>query len=60
MIELRGPSLTLRPPGEDDVPALHALGSDPEVTRWFSWGPYASAAEPLAFVAEAGMADIHM
>jgi ribosomal-protein-alanine N-acetyltransferase len=33
-----------------DAPALLALASDPEVTRWFSWGPYASAGEPLAYI----------
>ena len=53
MIEVRGPRLVLRPPAEPDVPGLFALGSDPEVTRWFSWGPYASEAEPRAFVAAA-------
>jgi ribosomal-protein-alanine N-acetyltransferase len=26
------------------------LGSDPEVTRFFSWGPYASIDEPLAYI----------
>lgn len=51
MFEVAGPTLTLRPPVEEDVPALFALGTDPEVTRWFSWGPYRSADEPRAFVA---------
>lgn len=51
-MELAGPTLTLRPLGLADVPALFALGSDPEVTRWFSWGPYASAEEPRAYVTE--------
>jgi len=50
VLELCGPTLTLRPPIEADVPALFALGSDPEVTRWFSWGPYRSEAEPRAWV----------
>ena len=50
---MRGPTLTLRPPDQDDVPALLALGSDPEVTRWFSWGPYRSADEPAAYVRRA-------
>lgn len=51
MFEVAGPTLTLRPPVEEDVPALFALGTDPEVTRWFSWGPYRSEDEPRAFVA---------
>ena len=33
-----------------DAPALFALASDPDVTRWFSWGPYVSAGEPLAYI----------
>lgn len=52
-MEVRGPTLTLRPPSPDDVPALLRLGSDPEVTRWFSWGPYRSADEPAAYVRRA-------
>jgi len=52
VLELRGPTLTLRPPVDDDVPALFALASDPEVTRWFSWGPYRSEDEPRGWVAE--------
>lgn len=52
-MELRGPTLTLRPPTLQDVPALFELGSDPEVTRWFSWGPYTSRAEPDAYVRRA-------
>jgi ribosomal-protein-alanine N-acetyltransferase len=27
------------------------LGSDPEVTRFFSWGPYSSETEPAAYIA---------
>jgi ribosomal-protein-alanine N-acetyltransferase len=50
-MELRGPHLTLRLPGPADAPALLALASDPEVTRWFSWGPYTSVEEPLAWIA---------
>jgi RimJ/RimL family protein N-acetyltransferase len=47
---LHGPTLTLRPPGPEDAAALLALAGDPEVTRWFSWGPYARIEEPLAYV----------
>jgi [ribosomal protein S5]-alanine N-acetyltransferase len=53
VLEVVGPSLTLRLPGPRHVPGLFALGSDPEVTRWFSWGPYASEDEPRAWVTEA-------
>lgn len=52
-MELRGPTLSLRPPGRGDVAALFALGSDPEVTRWFSWGPYRDASEPADYVRRA-------
>jgi ribosomal-protein-alanine N-acetyltransferase len=34
-----------------DVPALFELGSDAEVTRFFSWGPYSSLDEPAAYIA---------
>lgn len=50
-MELRGPQLTLRVPAPEDALALLALAGDPEVTRWFSWGPYTSADEPLAWIA---------
>jgi ribosomal-protein-alanine N-acetyltransferase len=51
-VELRGPAITLRLPVADDAPALYALARDPEVTRWFSWGPYRSVDEPLRWIAE--------
>lgn len=50
-LELRGPTLSLRIPTEDDAPALLRLASDPEVTRWFSWGPYTDLAQPRRFLA---------
>jgi ribosomal-protein-alanine N-acetyltransferase len=53
MFELSGPSVVLRLPDEADVPALFTLGSDPRVTRWFSWGPYRDPEEPRAWVARA-------
>src|SRR5690349_17729825 len=31
--------LWLRPFAEDDWPAAHAWASDPEVTRYLTWGP---------------------
>jgi len=34
-----------------DAPALFELGTDAEVTRFFSWGPYTSVDEPAAYIA---------
>ena len=47
---LKGPSLTLRPPEPQDAPALLELAGDPEVTRWFSWGPYTGEEQALAWI----------
>lgn len=47
---LKGPSLTLRPPEPVDAPALLKLAGDPEVTRWFSWGPYTDEAQALDWI----------
>jgi ribosomal-protein-alanine N-acetyltransferase len=46
-----GPSLTLRYATAEDAPRLLELASDPEVTRWFSWGPYRALGEPEAYIA---------
>ncbi len=54
-MELRGRSLTLRYAAPDDAPALFTLGSDPQVTRFFSWGPYMRLEEPVAYIV--GLAD---
>ncbi|MBI5104816.1 MAG: GNAT family N-acetyltransferase [Solirubrobacterales bacterium] len=51
-MELRGQQLALRYPQPADADALFALARDPEVTRWFSWGPYRTADEPRAWIAE--------
>jgi ribosomal-protein-alanine N-acetyltransferase len=48
---VHGPTLTLRLPARTDAPELLALASDADVTRWFSWGPYAALDEPLAYLA---------
>jgi ribosomal-protein-alanine N-acetyltransferase len=48
---VRGPTLTLRYAIAADAPALLGLGSDEAVTRFFSWGPYKSVAEPAAYIA---------
>ena len=45
-----GPTLTLRLPTLTDAPALYRLGSDPEVTRFFSWGPYECEEEAVAYL----------
>jgi [ribosomal protein S5]-alanine N-acetyltransferase len=54
-MELHGPTLTLRYATPDDAPALFELGSDREVTRFFSWGPYVRIEEPIAYII--GLAD---
>lgn len=51
-MELRGPHLTLKLPAADDAEALLALASDPDVTQWFSWGPYTDVDQPRAWIAE--------
>jgi ribosomal-protein-alanine N-acetyltransferase len=35
----------------DDAPALFELGRDPEVSRFFSWGPYEAVDEASSFIA---------
>jgi ribosomal-protein-alanine N-acetyltransferase len=49
-VRLTGQTLTLRYAEPADADALFALASDPEVTRWFSWGPYTSVDEPRAYI----------
>jgi ribosomal-protein-alanine N-acetyltransferase len=49
-IALHGPTLTLRVPEAGDASALLELAGDPEVTRWFSWGPYTALDQPLAYI----------
>jgi ribosomal-protein-alanine N-acetyltransferase len=53
VLEVAGPNLTLRLPGPEHVQGLFALGSDPETTHWFSWGPYRSEDQPREWVAGA-------
>lgn len=50
-MELRGPTLSLRYPVPEDAERLFELGSDPDTTRWFSWGPYAERREPADWIA---------
>lgn len=49
-MELAGPTLSLRYATPADADALFALASDPQVTRFFSWGPYQRVEEPLAYI----------
>jgi ribosomal-protein-alanine N-acetyltransferase len=49
-VVIRGPRLTLRYARPDDAPALFELGRDPEVSRFFSWGPYTDASQASAFI----------
>jgi ribosomal-protein-alanine N-acetyltransferase len=51
---VRGSAYSLRYLTQDDAPALFQLGSDPDVTRFFSWGPYREQAEAEAFIASLG------
>ena len=48
---VKGPTLTLRYAEPHDAPRLFELGSDPAVTRFFSWGPYGRVEEAAAYIA---------
>jgi ribosomal-protein-alanine N-acetyltransferase len=50
-VQIIGSELALRYASADDAPALFALGADPEVTRFFSWGPYTELDQPAAYIA---------
>jgi ribosomal-protein-alanine N-acetyltransferase len=50
-LEVRGSDMRLRYASSEDVPHLFALASDPEVTRYFSWGPYREEREAASYVA---------
>src|SRR3954469_8144969 len=45
-----GPTLSLRLPRPTDATALFRLASDPEVTRFFSWGPYEREEQAQAYL----------
>ena len=47
---LHAPNLTLRIPESGDATALYRLANDPDVTHWFSWGPYQETAEARAYL----------
>jgi ribosomal-protein-alanine N-acetyltransferase len=50
-LTVTGPTLALRYAEAEDAPRLLELGSDPAVTRFFSWGPYTRVEEPQAYIA---------
>jgi N-acetyltransferase len=50
-LAVTGPSLRVRIPRADDAAALYLHASDAEVTRWFSWGPYTSEDQAVAYLA---------
>ena len=47
---IEGPTLTLRYATSADAPRLFELAGDPQVTRWFSWGPYTDLEQPRAYI----------
>ena len=50
-LTVRGPDLTLRYARPDDAPRLFALASDPNVTEFFSWGPYTTQSQAADYIA---------
>ena len=50
-VEVHGPNVRLRIPREGDSRRLFELASDPEVTRFFSWGPYETEDDARAWLA---------
>jgi ribosomal-protein-alanine N-acetyltransferase len=50
-VVVRGAGLSLRALTLEHAAALFELGSNPEVTRFFSWGPYESPSEAADFIA---------
>ena len=49
-LEVHGPELYLRYARPEDAPRLFELASDPEVTRFFSWGPYSHPSESEVYI----------
>lgn len=49
-LQVVGSDYLLRFATPDDAEQLFELGTDPAVTRFFSWGPYTSVEQPLAYI----------
>ena len=49
-LAVAGPTVTLRYATVADAPRLLELASDPQVTRWFSWGPYSVVGEAETYI----------
>jgi len=49
-LAVTGPTLRVRIPRPSDAAALFRAGSDAEVTRWFSWGPYEEERQAAAYL----------
>ena len=49
-MRISGQTLALRPPEPRDAHDLFELGRDPDVVRFFSWGPYERREEAAAFI----------
>jgi ribosomal-protein-alanine N-acetyltransferase len=49
-LQVRGRRVSLRYARMEDAPALFELASDPEVTQFFSWGPYSHRSEAEAYI----------
>ena len=47
---VRGPNFSLAILGSEHAEALFELGRNPEVSRFFSWGPYSDISEAIAFI----------
>ncbi|MCX6386834.1 MAG: GNAT family protein [Solirubrobacterales bacterium] len=50
-LEIEGPLLRLRYPRASDAQDLFSLASDPDVTKYFSWGPYERLDQAQKFIA---------
>lgn len=49
-LEVRGAELMLRYARQSDAQDLFELASDPEVTEYFSWGPYTHHSQAAAYI----------
>jgi [ribosomal protein S5]-alanine N-acetyltransferase len=50
-LAIHGPELTLRYARPEDAPRLFELASDPQVTEFFSWGPYTTQSQAADYIA---------